>query len=304
MKILFHPDALKHPGNSLESPERIEGFIGMRTTGVQKEVAEKAIDDLYDSNRLNTRKIFAMCRNKSFVAETQLSKESYDAIIASVSLAIQAMHSGDFALTRPPGHHANLHTVQGFCLINNLAVAVHQLMLQGKKVCIFDIDGHHGNGTQDIFSGNENVFICSIYQEGTFASPRNRKSTKKNNRNIFSFPVPPGSGDDVFELVSRRMIMKAKEFSPDHIAVSAGFDGYKGDPLLSLNFTEHAYYRFGEAIAEIGKPTFAVLEGGYHNKLKPCIESFVCGMNREKFEFDSEQTQSSSQILDVIQAFS
>lgn len=303
MRILFNPDVLKHPGNSSESADRMDEFTDIPPTPVERDVAEKAISDLYHNNRLNIRKILAMCKNNSRIAETQLSKGSYDAIIASVSMAIQAMGSGDFALTRPPGHHASLYTPQGFCLINNLAVAVNQLALQGKKVCIIDIDGHHGNGTQDIFAGNEKVFFCSLYQQGSFPIAKNRKS-KKNEENICSFSVPEQSGDDVFELVSGRMIAKAKEFSPDYVAISAGFDGFKDDPLLSLNFTQHSYYSFGQALANMKLPIFAVLEGGYHSKLKSCIDSLICGINGEKFEFDTEKTQSSPEILNKINIFS
>lgn len=303
MKLLFNPDVLKHPGNSSESADRLDGLTDIPPTSVERDVAEKAIRDLYHNNRLNIRKILAMCKNNSRIAETQLSKGSYDAIIASVSLAIQAMRSSDFALTRPPGHHASLYTSQGFCLINNLAVAVNQLILEGKKVCIIDIDGHHGNGTQDIFAGNEQILFCSFHQQGAFPSLKNKKS-KKNEQNIVSISVPEQSGDDVFELVSKRMISKAKEFSPDYIAISAGFDGFKDDPLLSLNLTEHSYYDFGRALAEMGTPTFAVLEGGYHSKLKSCIDSLICGVNGEKFEFDTERTESPSAILNAVNIFS
>jgi len=293
---------MEHPGNAQEGPSRMEGFNDVEVTEVDKEAAQKAINDLYNNNKLNIRKVMGMCKSKSRIAESQLSKGTLDAIIASVSLSLKAADSQDFAIARPPGHHANLYVPKGFCIINNIAVVVHKLVTQGHKVCIIDIDGHHGNGTQDIFIKNPNVLYCSLHQENSYPNTGGLKDKAVGEETV-NYPIPPGSGDDIFEVVTERILKRTQEFSPDIIAVSAGFDGHKDDPLLDLNFTDHSYYFFGKSLANLNIPTFSVLEGGYHNKLRNCVDSFISGFNGEKYNFQDEKTDSPQLISAIINKF-
>lgn len=301
MKILFHPDVNKHPGNSYENASRLNDFQDLPTTNIDRQSAIDAIDRLYSTNRLNIGRVFSMAKNSSRIAETQLSPESYDSILASVSLALQASRSGDFALTRPPGHHANRFISRGFCILNNIAIAVNQLIIENKKVAIIDIDGHHGNGTEDIFATNEKVFYTSLHQQGSYPNTKNRKS--KQSPQIFSIALPEESGDDIFKLAAKEMLKRIVAFSPDIIAVSAGFDGHHTDPLLNLKFTEHAYHYFGQELAKLKIPSFAVLEGGYHGHLRACIEAFVDGFNGAPHNFQEQTTTSTPALLNRINIF-
>jgi acetoin utilization deacetylase AcuC-like enzyme len=276
MRTLYNPDTLNHPGNKYEHPDRLKGFLMHPISPIDEKEALKAINNLYTGGRINLDELKRTAQHKATVAETRLSPKSIGAIIASVSLSIQAARDGDFALTRPPGHHANLERPSGFCLINNLAVAVNQELIQGHKVAVIDFDGHIGDGTQSIFADQDRVLCCSLHQEGTFGAHK-----RIRGKNIFNIPIPAKSNDQIFIESIKKFLDRIKDFRPDVIAISAGFDGCEGDPLLDLAFSKRGYHSCGKLIAQMGIRTFAVLEGGYHNQLKECIQSFISGFNQQ-----------------------
>ena len=111
-----------------------------------------------------------------------------------------AAKRGDFAVTRPPGHHAKKEEAAGFCLFNNIAIASQNLIDEGKKVCIIDIDGHHGDGTESIFYLNSKLLYCSIHQEGAYpfnsGGAENTGMEEGKGLNI-NLVVPRKSGDDI-----------------------------------------------------------------------------------------------------------
>jgi acetoin utilization deacetylase AcuC-like enzyme len=232
-------------------------------------------------------------------------------MIASASLAIMAAQQNGFAVTRPPGHHATKEEAGGFCFFNNVAVATSYLISLGRRVCIVDIDGHHGNGTQSIFSKNGQVLFCSIHQNDVYpnvASPCCSSPQPKRKRGsmldlgqglsfkkVINIPLERDSGDDLF-LRSLEFLRKyIAGFDPDVVAISAGFDGYFNDRLLSLNYTLRGYHEAGKFFASLGKPLFAVLEGGYHECVKECVEIFTNGINGDKLASDENLSSSPPQ---------
>lgn len=275
MEILYTSTVLGHPGNEVENPERLSGLQSYPETPLDLEGAEEAIRALYSGGaRMSLEKLRRMCAYKSEVADVQLDPASINAIIASVSLAISAAKTGGFAVTRPPGHHASLDRPSGFCLLNNLAIAVNQLLSEGKKVAIIDFDGHHGDGTESIFRNNENVLLCSCYQAQGFGSPIRRKIS-----NAVNIGLPLGSGDEEFLTTIQSFLNRIGNWGADVIGVSAGFDAHIKDPLLALNLTTGAFEKCGQLIGSMKIPTFATLEGGYHSDVVECIEKFVQGFN-------------------------
>jgi len=228
-------------------------------------------------------KIKRACECKSTLAEIKLSPKSFEAACEAANLTILASEQNDFAVVRPPGHHAGLEKASGFCLFNNIAIAAQKLVNEGKKVFILDIDGHHGNGTQSIFYKTDKVFFCSIHQEGVFPGTGTTKETGKDAGVGFTLniPLPAGSGDKEFLSALNTAIAKAKDFAPDIIAVSAGFDGYSEDKLLDLNYSPNVYYECGLLLSNNFKNVFAVLEGGYHNKIRECVDQFVKGCSEK-----------------------
>jgi acetoin utilization deacetylase AcuC-like enzyme len=221
-------------------------------------------------------------RREEIIAEVLMTRDSYEAACIAVGLAIAASGSNDFAVVRPPGHHAGREKAIGFCLFNNMAIATSKLVKEGKKVFILDIDGHHGNGTQSIFYGSNRVLYCSVHQYRTFPYTGFPDETGVAEGLGFTLNIPliPGSGDKEFLDAVELAIAKAKAFQPDHVGVSAGFDGYHKDRLLNLNYTLKAYYECGYRLRRNFKNVFAVLEGGYHEEMKQCVDQFIKGVNQ------------------------
>jgi acetoin utilization deacetylase AcuC-like enzyme len=280
MKILFNSKFLLHnPDSYAEGRYRIEEF---RSQTEEVEGNGEAYITLVHSES-HLKLVLDACMNYRLLAEVYLSPESYQAACSAVGLAVMAAERGDFAVVRPPGHHAKPERADGFCLFNNIAIAVQKLANEGKKIFILDIDGHHGDGTQGIFYHSDQVLFCSIHQQ--FAYPWTGELHETGEGDgigyTMNFPLPAGSGDrELLEAVDTA-IRKAEEFKPDVVGVSAGFDGDIEDRLLGLKYTLDGYYQCGRRLRQSFDHIFAVLEGGYHFDIKKCVEHFIRGVNNE-----------------------
>ncbi|MCD6575278.1 histone deacetylase [Candidatus Aerophobetes bacterium] len=216
--------------------------------------------------------------NSFFDPDTPNMENIYQYASLSAGAALQAAKQAlegenSFSLLRPPGHHAGKNYLGGFCYFNNIAIAVTWSLKKGvDKIAIVDFDGHHGNGSEDIFLGEKRVLYLSLHQYPAY--PGTGEISKEN---CLNFPLPPGCKEEQFMRFFLEGINKVKKFSPSLIAVSAGFDAYKKDPLLNLNLEVETYLKIGEEIASLSKPLFALLEGGYHRDLPLCVENFLKG---------------------------
>jgi acetoin utilization deacetylase AcuC-like enzyme len=194
--------------------------------------------------------------------------------------ALLAAKVNGFSIMRPPGHHAGIAgaalgaPTRGFCYVNNIAIAVRKSC---KRTLILDIDGHHGNGTQEIFQGDPKVWYVSIHRHPHY--PGTGMTTEGN---IVNFPLPGDVGETKY-LATLESALAAIDLSKiEVVAVSAGFDTYDGD-LASLGLAESSYTRIGKRIAALGKPTFFVLEGGYRGeKNGVCIDKLLEGFEDKK----------------------
>jgi len=187
--------------------------------------------------------------------------------------AITAQQEGGFSLMRPPGHHAGKDFLGGFCYFNNLAVAVKKSDL---KTLIVDFDGHHGNGTEDIFLGDDQATYISLHRSYVFPG-----TGKKSRENVLNFPLEVNCGDDKYLRVLRSALEEVEGGDFEQVAVSAGFDAYEDDPMASLGLSRSAYRGIGELIAELDLPVFAVLEGGYVGEdMGLNIEEFLAGIEQ------------------------
>jgi acetoin utilization deacetylase AcuC-like enzyme len=280
MRILYnHKFLLHNPGSYGEGPYRIEGFSG-DPEEVDRD-GESFITLVHsESHRELVRRA---CLDHAVLAEVYLSPESYQAACTAVGLAITASEQDDFAVVRPPGHHAKPDRADGFCLFNNMAIAVQKLVNEGKKVFILDIDGHHGDGTQGIFYESDRVLFCSVHQQFAYPWTGTESETGRGNGTGYTmnFPLPAGSGDGELLAATDTAIRRALEFKPDVVGVSAGFDGYHKDRLLGLKYTLDGYYRCGKKIGQTFKHVFALLEGGYHLDIRKCVDAFIGGVNNE-----------------------
>ncbi len=237
-----------------------------------------------DENQLSlahSKELISKIKSGNFSSTDSPSlKGIFDHARLSAGSAVQAMESAwtknesTFSLMRPPGHHAGRDFFGGFCYFNNVAVAVkHVLKAFVDKVAIVDIDGHHGNGTQDIFLGNEDVICVSLHQRNAYPM-----TGFISDRNCYNYPLLPGTKRAEYMDTLEQALEHVKKFKPDIVAVSAGFDTYQEDPLLELGLDAGSYFEIGMAIRKIGKPVCSVLEGGYSSGLPKCVKNFLDGI--------------------------
>ena len=236
---------------------------------------------------------------RDLAPNTHTSKSSYQAAIYAVNATILASEKNDFALVRPPGHHAYRDQASGFCLFNNVAIATQRLVNEGKKVLIFDFDGHLGDGTSDIFYKSDQVMYWSIHQYPAFPGHGGEDEIGKNKGigHTINVPLPPGSGDDIFMDGLLYTLPIAKQFNPDVVAVSAGFDSHQGDPLLQLRLSVDTFYEIGRILTENFDNIFATLEGGYNTEMLPkCLYNFLDGINQNPKQYSEKHTETGIKI--------
>ncbi|XP_055825941.1 histone deacetylase 14, chloroplastic isoform X2 [Solanum dulcamara] len=179
-----------------------------------------------------------------------------------------------FALIRPPGHHAVPKGAMGFCVFGNIAIAARyaQRMHGLKRVFIIDFDVHHGNGTNDAFYEDPDIFFLSTHQAGSYPGTGkiDQIGCGSGEGSTLNLPLPGGSGDTAMRTVFDEVIVPcAQRFKPDIILVSAGYDAHLLDPLASLQFTTGTYYMLASNIKQLAKDLCGgrcvfFLEGGYN----------------------------------------
>lgn len=206
--------------------------------------------------------------------DTALNPDSLDAarhgagaLILATDLVVGGKRDTAFCAVRPPGHHATRDRAMGFCLFNNVAVGVaHALEHHGlARAAVVDFDVHHGNGTEDIFAGDDRVVMT-----GTFQYPLYPYSgVEPLGPNMHNVPLSPGSGSDAFRKAFVEVCLPALEaHRPEIIFVSAGFDAHREDPLANLQLADEDYGWVTSKIAAVaarhsGGRIVSTLEGGY-----------------------------------------
>ncbi len=278
MRVLFNRKFLKHNAQSqAEGAYRLKDFPAQFDD--EDHNGEAYITLVHPEQYRN--KIRDACLAGEYMAEVQLTHASYEAAIAAVGLSVMAAEQGDFAAVRPPGHHAGRSSFSGFCFFNNIAIATQHLLNQGKRVFIFDFDGHHGDGTQSIFYDTDQVYYASIHQAFSYPMTGSPAETGvgKGEGYTLNIPLMPGAGDEAFLQRLELIIARIREFNPDALAISAGFDGHPDDLLLKLDYSIKAFYECGFRLRRAFPRIFAILEGGYHHHVRECVEAFVSGVN-------------------------
>jgi len=195
------------------------------------------------------------------------------ATLAAARAASRGEAAVAFAVVRPPGHHAYEEQTHGFCLLNNVAIAVAGLRAEGlaQRIAIVDWDVHHGDGTQAIFDADAELCYASTHQSPYFpgtgsATERGTGAAIGTKHNV---PLPAGSGDDAFtEAWTVQLLPAIEAFAPEAILVSAGYDAHLRDPLAALRVTDAGFEAVATALGtlagRLGHPGVALtLEGGY-----------------------------------------
>ena len=197
---------------------------------------------------------------RSAYASAQVAVAGAEAILAGEGAA--------FALCRPPGHHAYGDRASGFCFLNNAAMAAEVLRRHFPRVAILDFDTHHGDGTQAIFYGRDDVLYGSVHTDPSayyphFAGYADEIGSGAGEGANLNLPLAPRAGDEAFIDANQRLALAAQAHGAEAIVLSAGWDAHKDDPLSKLTVTTDAFARIGEIWAKLALPTLIVQEGGY-----------------------------------------
>ena len=204
------------------------------------------------------------------------SKDATKDAVGSIITAIDGVQNKEFknafCAVRPPGHHAEKEKAMGFCIYNNVAVGANYLIekYKYKKIAIIDFDVHHGNGTQDIFYDNEKVLYVSTHQYPYYPGSGSHKENGKFN-NVLNIPLEAGTTSEVYLNAYENVLTKIKQFKPEFLLFSAGFDAHIDDPLAQMRLSTEDYYTITKRTLEYSKSfcngrVVSILEGGYDLK--------------------------------------
>jgi acetoin utilization deacetylase AcuC-like enzyme len=285
---LHHPSSLEHDtGPHPERPDRIvaiERELESRGwLGYEREAAPAAERTLIEAVH-PPEYVEAIARVSAegggmLDADTVASRGSFEAALHAAGGAVRAVDAlldgkrgPAFCALRPPGHHAEPARAMGFCLFNNVAVAArYALDRHGlERVLVLDWDVHHGNGTNDIFYASREVLYASIHESPLYpgTGALTESGAGDGEGYTINLPVPGGSGhDEWLGLVHRVVVPIAREYAPQLVFISAGFDAHRDDPLATCALTEETYTAMAATMrtlaADLGAPLVIVLEGGY-----------------------------------------
>ncbi len=303
--LLTHPIYLRHLAGNTGHPEKPERLIAIQTALDQGGVSRS----LYRIRpRRATEQELELVHSPAYVAlvrrevsnitglgylstgDTMVTPESLDVAefaVGGVLNAVDAVMAGTiknaFAAVRPPGHHATPDRGMGFCIFNNVAIAARYLQqVHGlRRILIVDWDYHHGNGTQDTYYQDGSVFYFSTHHYGAYPRTGSEAETGAGHGagKVLNAPLPPGASDaQILEAFQTKLVPAARDFQPEFILISAGFDGMRHDLLGQFDVTPEGFAAITRVVTKLAHELcqdriVSVLEGGY--RLDGLAESVV-----------------------------
>jgi len=282
-----NPDRLSHINAALKKAE----FDALKriTPDIRENIME--LVQLVHTKEMTDRVLQKVSSDNAIFLDqdTILSSGSANAALLAVSAVCDAVDkvcnkeaNNAFCAVRPPGHHAEPTKSMGFCLFNNVAIAAEyaRKVYQFKRVAIIDFDVHHGNGTQAVFYKNADVFYASTHEMPNY--PGTGYPSETGVGNIVNVPLESGETGQQFRQKYSKIILPAlKQFNPDLILLSAGFDAHKDDPLASIQLEREDYQWLTQQIMQIASSCcdgkiISVLEGGYNlYALADCVSVHI-----------------------------
>lgn len=302
--LVFHPSYADHD-NGPGHPERRERVLRARETLKDLDLLRAAPEPAPEEalRRVHTE------RYLGFLADLDagggvidgdtpfrpgtlaIARRSAGGALLAGDLVLSGKARNSFALLRPPGHHAGRDFGGGFCTLNNAAILAEHLRAKGRKrIFILDWDVHHGNGTQEIYERDPGLLYASTHQWPLYPGTGRMEETGEGEAQgtKLNCPLSPGStGGDFLHVLREVFLPVAREFRPDFVLVSAGYDAYFLDPLASLRFCVETYGRATALLREFAEETCGgrlavLLEGGYHlDGIAAAVRATVTGLMGE-----------------------
>ena len=290
-QFLLHNTGKNHPENPDRLISVVENLVAhplLKTSLIWPKFNPASIEQLQLVHSMNYIKTvehetsLLINNSTSYLStgDTVISKQSNHVARLAVGAGIKGADmimskeiSSAFALVRPPGHHATATKGMGFCIYNNISIVARYLQRQYglKRILIVDFDVHHGNGTQDIFYGDNSVFYFSVHQHPFYphSGRPTEKGIGKGKGFTLNVDLPKGSGDkELLNAFNNQLKPAMDKFKPEFVLVSSGFDAHEGDLLGQLNYTSSGYKKTALILKDIAEKyalgrTLYMLEGGY-----------------------------------------
>jgi len=290
--FISHPQYLKHDTEPHpENPGRLKAIQGKIESSkiyphlIFPEPRRATADELtanHDPSHINH--VRNSCRNgvQNLDGDTVICPDSWDAAVLSAGAGLTAVDQivtgqldNAFTAVRPPGHHAEKDRSMGFCLFNNVAIAARYAIKKHglNRVCIFDWDVHHGNGTQHSFYSDPSVHYSSIHQYPFYPGTGDKDETGIGDGlgTTLNFPLDAFNGDQTYlDIVKNKLMPVIQSFKPDLIIVSAGFDAHEDDPLAQMRVSSSCYGKMTDMVLKAAENIcdgrlLSMLEGGYNH---------------------------------------